>query len=54
MKQMSKEERRAIQDKQRANMAMSYTNSSIIQEVLLQAHQEGVKFSVALVDSRPA
>ncbi|OAV88698.1 hypothetical protein PTTG_07796 [Puccinia triticina 1-1 BBBD Race 1] len=36
------------------DVIMTYANSSIIQAVLLQAHQEGVKFSVVLVDSRPA
>jgi len=36
------------------DVIMTYANSSIIQAVLLQAHQEGVKFSVVLVDARPA
>ncbi|PLW54727.1 hypothetical protein PCANC_03649 [Puccinia coronata f. sp. avenae] len=36
------------------DVIMTYANSSVIQSVLLQAHQEGVKFSVILVDARPA
>lgn len=36
------------------NVIMTYANSSIIRGVILQAHREGRRFSVVLVDSRPA
>ncbi|MBW0482777.1 hypothetical protein O181_022492 [Austropuccinia psidii MF-1] len=36
------------------DVVLTYGNSSVIQGILLQAHQQGIKFSVVLVDSQPA
>ncbi|KAH9816779.1 hypothetical protein DFH28DRAFT_964447 [Melampsora americana] len=43
----------AIQKIKDGDVIMTYANSSVIQGVLLGAHQQGISFKVIIVDSRP-